>query len=218
MTHNPIEDCGACTLGRACRPGPCPFHDLHRPAGTILLPQGETPACVWFVRSGTVLITSLSEAGDETLCALRGPGSLIGLEALRERATDYEAWALSDVVACRIDAASFRAWVGERVTPIGAVLEIALDEAAQRHDERLALAGRSVERVARFLLERRRIERCDQPLHVEKRVLARMLGMRAETLSRALHRLRDGGAIAPERPVRVIDPDALARLATGDAP
>ncbi len=211
-----VNECAACSLGRASNPGPCPFHDVHRPAGTILLQQGEPPACVWFVRHGTVLITSVSESGDETFCALRGPGSMLGMEALRGRPTDYEAWALSDVVMCRLDTANFRSWVGDRGTPMGAMLEIALDEAAQRHDERLALAGRSVTRVARFLLERRRIEGCDQPLHVEKQVLARMLGMRAETLSRALHRLRQGGAIADERHVRVVDPDALAQLAAGE--
>jgi hypothetical protein len=43
-----------------------------------------------------------------------------------------------------------------------------------------------------------------------------MLGMKPETLSRALARLRAAGALAPGRRVRVADAALLARLAEGE--
>ena len=211
------SECAICILGRVSTPNRCPFHEVARSAGSLIFPQGEPPECVWFLRRGTVLLSSVSACGDETLCSLRGPGSLLGLELLRNAPTDYEAWALADVEMCRLESDGFRGWVGDRSTPMGVVLGIALEEASKRGQERLALAGRSVTRVARFLLERRRVEQCDRPLRVEKQVLARMLGMRAETLSRALARLREEGAIAAERDVHVIDPAVLAVLSGEDA-
>jgi CRP-like cAMP-binding protein len=189
--------CAVCPLGGASKPEPCPFHDQAKPAGTLILRQGEVPDRAWYVKQGTVLLSSVSTTGEETFCALRGPNSLLGLELLRDRPSGFEAWALSDVVLCRLDADSFRTWVG---------------------DERTALTGRSLQRVARFLLERRRLEGCDQPLHVEQQVLARMLGIRAETMSRALAELRRRGALAEGRVVTVVDAAELARAAGEDQP
>jgi CRP-like cAMP-binding protein len=211
-----VSNCASCTLGAASQFGSCPFHDLERPAGTILLRQGEVPQCVWFIRRGTVLLSSTTESGDETQCALRGPGAVVGLEALAARPTRAEAWALSDVALCRLDADSFRAWVGEADTPAGAVARLAIEEGDRRGHERVALAGVAPVRVARFLLERLRMEGRDTPLPVEQQVLARMLGMKPETMSRALARLRGMGAIAPGRGVRIADLGALQRAADGN--
>jgi len=206
------SECASCALGRVSQPGPCPFHDQARPAGSVLLAQGERAKAAWYLREGTALLSSVNEGGDETLCALRGPGSVLGLEALHDRPLEYEAWALSDVVVCRLDAAAFRAWVGDRNSPLGAMLDLSLQEGWQRQHERIALSGRAVVRLARFLLERRRMEAGDRPLAVEQQVVARMLGMRAETLSRALAQLRDAGAIAPHG-IQVLDAAVLERLA-----
>ncbi len=210
--------CAVCPLGGASKPEPCPFHDQAKPAGTLILRQGEVPDRAWYVKQGTVLLSSVSTTGEETFCALRGPNSLLGLELLRDRPSGFEAWALSDVVLCRLDADSFRTWVGDRSTPMGTVMDLLLDEALRRRDERTALTGRSLQRVARFLLERRRLEGCDQPLHVEQQVLARMLGIRAETMSRALAELRRRGALAEGRVVTVVDAAELARAAGEDQP
>lgn len=208
--------CGACRLRPVAPRGACPFQALSRPAGTLLLYQGEMPESVWIVHRGTVLLSATSADGDETFCSLRGPGNLLGLELLRGRPADADVWALSELTACYLGAEDFRAWVGDRSSPLGAVLDFALDESARRREERLALSGHAVARVARFLLERRRVERGGRPLHVEQQVLARMLGMRPETLSRVLHRLRAAGIIADGRGLEVRDARKLAELAGGE--
>lgn len=206
------QECLSCRLGRASLPGRCPFHDVSRPAGTALLTQGEPPQQVWYVKQGTVILTSVDAGGDETLCSLRGPGSLVGMELLRGEPAHCHAWALTPVVLCGLDAETFRAWVGPQNGPIGAVLEFALDEASQRQQERIALSGRAVTRVARFLAAQQHVEPGAR-LGLQHRTLARMLGMRAETLSRALGRLRSAGAIAPGSGVRITDMVKLEEIA-----
>ena len=206
----PIEGCAECGMARA---GSCPFHETRLAAGSVLVAQGEKPDRVWLIKRGTVLVTSVSGTGEETQCALRGPGSLIGLEALRDEASSYQAWTLSDATVCGLSADRFRQWTGPRNNPLGVVVDYALDELVERGEERIALAGRTVERVARFLVARRRLEKRDRPLRVQHQLLARMLGMRAETLSRALGKLREAGAIAEGVDVRIANYERLVELA-----
>lgn len=217
MKHLPtIESCASCGLGRASGGAECPFHDVAFPAGSLLLTQGETPTTVWHVREGSVLVSSLSVDGEETACSLRGPGAMLGLEALTTAATAYEAWALSDVVVCRMDVASFRNWLGPLDRPAGVIALKAIEENERQRDDRVVLAGRAEVRVARFLLERLRFSAVDSPLPFEQQILARMLGMKPETLSRALQRLREKGALAPGRVVRVVSRASLESAASDD--
>ncbi len=203
--------CGTCLLGGG---GDCAFYMVRRRAGALLVAQGAVPDRVYFVRRGSVLVSSLAESGDEILCSVRGAGSLLGLELVRRQPTDYEAWALGEVELCAMEARSFAAWLGGLDSPAGAVLTLALAEGAERRAERVALAGPAHARVARFLVERARAG--DRPLAVKQRVLARMLGLRAETVSRVLARLRSAGALAPGRGVRIADLSLLERFAADD--
>lgn len=210
--------CSTCALGCATPGAPCPFVTLSRPAGTLLFGQGEVPPAVWYVREGTVLLSALGEGGEELSAALRGPGALLGVEALAGRPAEQEVWTLSVVSLCSLPLDRLRAWAGPLEGPVGALLGLTLDETSRRREERLAIGGRAVSRLARFLLARERLDGGGgggggQPLDVELQVLARMLGMRAETLSRSLGRLRQAGALAPGRAVRVVDLEALRRQA-----
>ena len=156
---------------------------------------------------------AVGPGGDETVCGFRGPGSLLGLELLDNVPADYQAWALTPSIVCALSAPAFAQWIGTLDSPMGAVLRLALREASRRREERVALAGRTVERLARFLLERRRIDGRDVPLEVQHQVLARMLGMRAETLSRAIAALRRKGVLSRGRELTVADPVRLAEVA-----
>lgn len=205
--------CQSCPLGKASLPASCPFHNVGRDPGEILVAQGEVPPAVAFVRAGSVVLSSVLPSGDETYCAVRGPGSLFGLELLGGEAAAYQAWALSPVVLCLLSAGAFRQWLGRPDSPMGAVLLLALGEAERRRRDRAALAGTALVRVARFLVERRQIEGRDAPLSVSRQVLARMLGMRPETLSRAVATLRSRGVLAQKGSLRVLDPKRLAGVA-----
>jgi CRP-like cAMP-binding protein len=203
--------CGACPLGRAAVPNLCPFQERTLGAGTVLLRQGEVPDGVWYLKRGIVIVSSLSAAGQETSCALRGPGALIGAETLLVRGAAHETWALEDIVACRIPAADFASWLGTDETPTRAVLMLMLTERARLHDERIAVSGTAAARLARFLVAHRRLRGPYASIGMEKRLLARVLGIRAETLSRALATLRSAGALSDGADIIVRDEEILAQ-------
>jgi CRP-like cAMP-binding protein len=98
-------------------------------------------------------------------------------------------------------------------SPIGMVLRFSLDEAARRAGERHAIEGTALRRLARFLLQTNERRDGAEPIDIPLGVLASVLGMRPETLSRALSDLRTAGALAPGRSVRVVNREKLRTAA-----
>lgn len=205
--------CQTCKLGAASLPSDCPFHETRRPAGSVLLAEGEKPDVIWYLRRGRVALGTVTESGMDASCAVRGPETLLGIEVLLGQPVPYQVWSLTDVVLCAIDAAQFRAWTGSLNTPIGAVLDMTLREASRRVADRQALEGTAVQRIARFLVASHEAGSPDDPLDLQQRIIARVLSMRPETLSRAMAKLREDDALEPGRNVRIKDLDALRRLA-----
>jgi CRP-like cAMP-binding protein len=213
--HRPIRSCGHCQLGRAALPAGCPFRACHHPAGTVLHHQGEKAQQLLFVRSGLVLVSSVSGSGEEVRCAIRGPQSLIGLERVMEEPTDYSVCTLTEASICAIDFDGFNGWVGSLNSPIGVVLQMSLREMSERAMERQQIKGSATERLARFLVQH--AEHSNDQLDVPLNVLARVLGMRAETLSRSVSELKLAGALGRTRGITVHDSKVLQRFASGSA-
>ena len=213
MTSQLPLRCQACGLVVRSGIDACPFRDTRRSAGTILIHQGAKPTSVLYLRRGQVVLSSTAASGTEVSCAVRGPDTLLGLEALMDLTMPYQVWALTDVALCTLDGHAFKAWLGSEKSPTGAALMFSLQEAARRVGERQALQGTALRRVARFLLQHSEVSTDGEPLRTPHRVLAGILGMRPETLSRALAELRDGGALATGRSVRVTSKDRLRQLA-----
>lgn len=211
------DDCLTCGIGLASKAGPCPFRPLSVKAGTLVLLQGEVAEHVWLIKRGLVLASSVDEAGDEISCGVRGPGTLLGLESVIGRPTAFDAWAVDDLDACRLDRAGVERWLGARDSPMGVALAHALVEGGLRHDERTAVSGGAVLRVSRFLMTRASLQiGPDEPLSLKQQHLARMLAMRPETLSRALAKLRQAGAIAEGRVIQVKNRARLAAVASAE--
>jgi CRP-like cAMP-binding protein len=180
----------------------------------VLLQQGTVPEAVVYLRRGQVVLSSSAASGAEVSCAVRGPDTMLGLELVLGHPMPYQVWALTDVAYCTLDRDAAEAWIGERTTPAGAALTYSLEEAARRVGERQALQGPALRRVARFLLQHTEAEGSDgEPLKTPHRVLAGMLGMRPETLSRSLADLRTAGALARGRTVHVSNLERLRELA-----
>jgi CRP-like cAMP-binding protein len=137
---------------------------------------------------------------------------MLGLECVLGRAMPYEVRALTDVVLCSIDIEAFKNWIGPLDSPLGSVLRLSLEEAIRRAGERHAVEGTALRRVARFLTQTTQGMNDGQPPDFPLGVLANVLAMRPETLSRALADLRAAGALAHGRSVRVVDHEKL-RLA-----
>lgn len=205
--------CQTCGLTLRAGEGDCPFRDTRRPAGSVLLRQGVRPDAVIYLRRGQAVLSSSAASGAEVSCAVRGADTMLGLELLLDQSMPYQVWALTDVTYCALDRAAAEAWIGDKRTPVGAALTYSLEEAARRVGEREALEGPAIRRVARFLLQHSVADSGGGPLTTPHRVLAGVLRMRPETLSRTLAELRDAGALARGRTVHISNVERLRALA-----
>lgn len=209
------SSCNECPLGSATLPERCPFHASTRGAGELLIRQGEVPSAALFVKQGAVLVSSVGPTGEETSCAMRGAGALLGLELLTSAPSRYQVSALSAATVCTLSASGFSQWMGDLGPRPAALFRMMLGEADLRYQDRARLSGKPVARLARFLIERDRGR--DASAHPPKAirgvVLARMLGMRPETLSRAIGALRTRGVVGRGRALEVLDAPRLAAIA-----
>lgn len=186
-----------------------------RESGSTICAQGERPHTLYFVKEGFVALSSVSPRGSELLLSLRGPSSLLCAEALHDEPSPYEVRALSKVKICGIGGDAMAQWIGPERSAARVVLDLLLTEGRQQRDEVNWRQGDCLSRVARFALAHARFL-ADRPNAVRKQVVARLLGMRPETLSRCLTRLEQDGVVDASRGVRVLDQRRLASIAAED--
>jgi CRP-like cAMP-binding protein len=211
----PVSDCNTCSLGVASGTR-CRFTPSTREAGASLCAQGERPRTVYFIKEGFVALSAVSPKGSELVLTLRGPTALLCTEAMTSDPSAYEVRALSRVKLCGIAGDAMTQWVGPERSPARVVLELLLAEGKMQRDEVNFRQGDCMSRVARFALAHAKFL-ADRPNAVRKQVVARLLGMRPETLSRCLTRLEQDGVLDASRGVKVIDHRRLAAIAMEDA-
>ena len=214
LANAPVTDCNACSLGIASQ-GRCRLTPTNRESGATICAQGERPRTVYFIKEGFVALSAVSPRGSELLLTLRGPSSLLCTEAIQAEPSPFEVRALSRVKICGIAGDALSQWIGPEKSAARVVLDLLLAEGRQQHDEVNWRQGDCLSRVARFALAHLRFL-AERPNAVRKQVVARLLGMRPETLSRCLTRLEREGVIDASRGVRVLDQRRLAAIATED--
>jgi CRP-like cAMP-binding protein len=214
LSTAPVNDCTTCSLGVASQ-GRCRLTPTTRESGSTLCAQGERPRTVYFIKEGFVSLSAVSPRGSEVALTLRGPTSLVCTEALHTDPSPYEVRALSRVKLCGISGDALSQWVGPDKSPARAILDLLLAEGKLQRDEVNYRQGDCLSRVARFALAHARFL-ADRPNAVRKQMVARLLGMRPETLSRCLTRLERDGVVDASRGVRVLDARRLAAIAMED--
>jgi len=214
LSNAPVNDCSVCTLGVASQ-GRCRLTPSTRESGATLCAQGERPRTVYFVKEGFVSLSAVSPRGTEMTLTLRGPNSLLCTEALHGESSPYDVRALARVKLCGIAGDQMSTWIGPDRSPARAVLDLLLAEGKLQRDEVNYRQGDCMSRVARFALAHARFL-ADRPNAVRKQMVARLLGMRPETLSRCLTRLEREGVVDASRGVRVLDPRRLSTIAMED--
>ena len=215
LSKAPVTDCNSCSLGIASA-GKCRLTPTSREPGATICAQGERPRTVYFVKEGFVALSAVSPKGAELLLTLRGPTSLLCTEAINGEASPVEVRAMSRVRVCGIGGEALSQWVGPEKSASRVVLDLLLSESRHQRDEVNWRQGDCLARVARFALAHARFL-ADRPNAVRKQVVARLLGMRPETLSRCLSKLEADGLIDASRGVRVLDQQGLASIALEDA-
>jgi CRP-like cAMP-binding protein len=176
--------CAFCVIGSAARVsegGQCPMVDRHRSAGSSLYMAGTPADTVYYVQHGAVALSrgSSEKHGEDAPYAVRRAGSLIGLEAIIEPTYRDSARAISDVTVCGTSREQMRVWLDGMGTA-RVVLECVLATSSSDNAGRATTDGNAQQRVARWLLDSSKQKR------LPRSILAGLLGMKPETLSRAL--------------------------------
>jgi CRP-like cAMP-binding protein len=191
----------------------CPFVDRNHPAGDELYQEGARATHVWFVKSRTVVLSRQREGrgSRERVRAIRFPGTFIGLETIVTDLYLDTARASSEVTICGVGREGIDAWLGPKRSMSRTALEMALRAECQDRIRRSSPDGSAVERVAGWLC----VEGPREVMNaIPRRLIADLLGMRPETLSRALAELVKRGAIETNRAqLRIVDDRLLSQIA-----
>jgi len=181
--------------------------------GTRLLNQGGASDHVLRVRSGAVILSAVNAEGEELACCLRGPGATVNLESLAQRPLQFDVEAITAVEICHVPVPVLRQIVRGGGADSVAVLDLFAGEQTRWVDDRLRDSGASAtQRLARLLL---RLHELDiRPADLPRSVLARILSIRPETVSRAAAELRLAGAIGGS--LELADLKRLGEVARGD--
>ncbi len=208
--HGP--SCPNCPLGGVNWPNGCPCRERDVTAGDTLIEQGEFPQAVMLLKQGLVGLSTVNDKGVETGCTVRGPKTLLGSESIYAIRTTYRVWALTDLTVCVSPIERLKPWIGPLSTPFGSLMRLTLEESNRRVTERLDRGGSAVSRIARLLLQRC-VNLQQQRLELSQRLVARVLSMTPETISRALRKLLAVGAVNSTRPIVIGDVEQLRKLA-----
>jgi CRP/FNR family transcriptional regulator, dissimilatory nitrate respiration regulator len=191
--------------------------------GALIARRGQRLPGVFLLQSGTVKLSLHAAEGDERILRVVMPGDTFGEPtALLGKPCLYDAFALSEARLV--------------IIPTPAVFELIDRDCRFARRLVLALAARSfgileefgaattqrgVQRLAGYLhsLAAASRDRRTILLPVSKTVVAALLGMKKETLSRLFHQLSDEGVIAVERrEITILNAEGLATLASQPAP
>lgn len=166
--------------------------------------QGAPQVALAFVKDGLFGLSATDAEGRELLVGVRGPNSMLGLESLSHAPARAQVVALTDATVC------------STLEPLDAeqALQFALDELSQVTRDAELRVGSALSRVARFLLRYGPLLAPRRRGPFSKRHVALLLGLRAETFSRALRRLIDGGLMSSSLEVRSLS--RLQRVADGE--
>lgn len=162
----------------------------------------------------------VGDDGRRQIVAIRTVGDLCGYPSPKGRYA-LTGLAITPVEACAFGAAQFDAHMGRNIEFASAVADD-LSERLNQAAVRLSVVGRlwSVERVAHFIVEMRRLASRDTgpvELHLTRQEIGDYLGLRLETVSRAFRDLKDMRVIALTGAdmVVILDRKRLSEVASG---
>lgn len=168
---------------------------------------------VFCIASGCVMASILDADGDVVLATLSTSGEFIGLERLVGVSPPYELLAVVPTEVCVLPSKALRAWANATQARQAALMDRAL--AAMHHgiEQRVQNHGTALVRTARFLASIVK-KGCLDPAVLPKHVIANLLDMRPETLSRALRELERRGAIEVSPRLTVVHAGTLFAIGT----
>lgn len=177
----------------------------------MLLRHGAPVRGVYCVRSGRVRLSVADASGAERAYGMRGPGSLLGLEALLGLGSLFDAQVDTAGDIGVVTTTQFERWMANNPAHGPALVKRILAEEVKLAAERQLIDGTAESRLARFLLDRETNRFLSAWSGARRQEVAGLLGMRPETLSRTIRAFQRKGVVDAE--LRVVDSRVLRRLA-----
>jgi CRP/FNR family transcriptional regulator, anaerobic regulatory protein len=176
---------------------------LPLPRGAYLYRQGEPRRAYYLLRTGSAKSFQIDEHGQEDVMGFHFPTDMLGGASLERRDYNESVVVLERSTLCEVPAAELEALLrGDESLLHSFFAKLAQSFDAERHARVRLHHASADQRVADFLLELserfRLVGRADDSLFLSmsRHDIANYLGLAAETVSRALGRLQDLGAIA----------------------
>jgi len=186
--------------------------ESHGP-GAVLFRQGERITAMSFVVRGFVKLTRTAVSGDETLISMRADGASLNEAPIRADETHhYSAETVGPATALKIPAGRFARLMTEHPSLALAALADAKRTVDELTEEIESLKASGAEhRLVRFLISfcPPEEDHCRFRLPYDKRLVAALLGVTQETLSRSFARLRAYGVRTEARGIGI---ESVARL------
>ncbi|HEX7155891.1 MAG TPA: fumarate/nitrate reduction transcriptional regulator Fnr [Burkholderiaceae bacterium] len=226
--------CSNCNLRELCLPLGLSPEDMARVEqlvatrrkvrrGDALFRSGDRFDSLYAVRLGFLKSTLMSSDGREQVTGFHMAGELVGLDGISSETHTCDTVALEDTEVCVIPY--------QRIEEISAALPILQNhfrkvmsrEIVREHGVMLLLGSmHAEERLAAFLLnlsqrfEARGYSRSEFVLRMTRAEIGSFLGLKLETVSRALSRFAQDGLIeVNQKHVRIVDAEGLRAMLGG---
>ncbi|MDX3893201.1 MAG: helix-turn-helix domain-containing protein [Pusillimonas sp.] len=223
---------GACSASKLCRNGVDALHrtppvlPLDRRSirrGASLYRAGDAFTHLYQLYSGSVKLRIVNQSGVEQIAAFPMAGALLGLDGIETGKYTCDVVALEHVSVCALSVADVLALCSHDAEATLLFSKLIAHETTYYRNLLLVLASmKSDERIANFLLElsgqmaARGYSRSEFTLKMTREDIANHLGMKLETVSRILTRLKVGQILdVRRRHLKIRDFDALRRIGNG---
>ena len=231
VVHRLKAACSTCSLRELCLPGGLEPHELdkvdrivnrRRPIrrGDYLYRAGTALESLHAIRTGFLKSAVLYEDGREQVAGFHMMGDLMGLDAIGTGQHLCDAVALEDSEICEIPLAALEQLSRDIPSLLRHFHRIMSREIVRDHGVMLLLGTmHAEERLAAFLLNlsQRFAARGYSPsefhLRMTREEIGSYLGLKLETISRALSRFQEEGLLEVRtKRVKIRDMDALRRM------
>lgn len=191
--------------------------------GEALFRAGDRFESLYAVRLGFLKSMVMSGDGREQVTGFHMAGELVGLDGISNETHTCDTVALEDAEVCVIPYGRLEEVANRMPVLRNHFHKVMSREIVREHSVMLLLGSmHAEERIASFLLslaqrfEKRGYSRSEFLLRMTRAEIGSFLGLKLETVSRALSRFAQDGLIeVNQKQVRILKPDGLRGIATG---
>jgi CRP/FNR family transcriptional regulator len=192
--------------------------------GDALFRSGDRFESLYAVRVGFLKSTVVSLDGREQVTGFHMAGELVGLDGISTEQHSCDTVALEDTEVCVIPYERLEEVAGTLPMLRNHLHRVMSREIVREHGVMLLLGSmHAEERLAAFLLnlsqrfETRGYSRTEFVLRMTRAEIGSFLGLKLETVSRALSRFAQDNLIeVNQKHVRIVDPDGLRAMIAGN--